>query len=199
MPLLRFSIDRRLARWDLDRPEERARALKDAAEVLAPVKDSLLADDYANYIADRLFADFATVRRAIAAAKPTQRLMRHDAERRGRRRAWPTADTPQLRVERELLDLLLRTPDLRPRARFLLSDDLLTDPAHRLIAECHRRRRSKRDCRRDSRLDPGEMPDAASALAGSTLDVSKATMRHRWWRGSCSASSRSSTLSGVLL
>ena len=70
-PLLRFSIDRRLARWDLDRPEERTRALKDAAEVLAPIKDSLLADDYATYIADRLFADFATVRRAIAAAKPT--------------------------------------------------------------------------------------------------------------------------------
>ena len=68
--LLRFSIDRRLDRWDLEQPEERSRALKDAAEVLAPVKDSLLADDYATYIADRLFADFTTVRRAIATAKP---------------------------------------------------------------------------------------------------------------------------------
>ena len=82
-PLLRFSIDRRLARWDLDRPEERTRALKDAAEVLAPVKDSLLADDYATYIADRLFADFATVRRAIAEAKPA-----NSAHGERRRRRW---------------------------------------------------------------------------------------------------------------
>ena len=69
-PLLRFSIDRRLARWDLDRPEERSRALKEAAEVLAPIKDSLLADDYATYIADKLFADVGTVKRAIGAARP---------------------------------------------------------------------------------------------------------------------------------
>ncbi len=154
-PLLRFSIDRRLSRWDLERPEERARALKDAAEVLAPIKDSLLADDYATYIADQLFADFATVRRAIAAAKPSSSHAAH-SEVEVAEAPLPTVDTAQLRVERELLDLLLRTPELRPRARFLLSDDLLTDPANRLIAESIADCSSKRDCRRDSRLDPSE-------------------------------------------
>jgi hypothetical protein len=45
------------------------------------------------------------------------------------------ADTPQLRTERDLLDLLVRTPRLRGRARFLLSENLLTDPLHKAIAE----------------------------------------------------------------
>ena len=132
-PLLRFSIDRRLSRWDLDRPEERTRALKEAAEVLVPIKDSLLADDYATYIADRLFADVATVKRAIATSRPTI-----NAASQGEQEAEtlaPLPDTPQLRLERDVLDLLVRHPKLRPRARFLLSENLLTDPTHKAIAE----------------------------------------------------------------
>ncbi len=169
-PLLRFSIDRRLERWDLDRPEERTRALKDAAEVLAPIKDSLLADDYATYIADRLFADFATVRRAIAVAKPSTS---HAATATHEPAAAPdVVDSPQLRVEREVLDLLLRTPELRPRARFLLSDDLLTDPAHRLIAESIADAAPGATAAEILGSIQAKMPAAASALASSTLDVS---------------------------
>jgi len=129
-PLLRFAIDRRLARWDLDRPEERARALTDSAEVLAPVKDSLLADDYANYIADRLFADFATVRRAVAAARPAPTRGEEEAAV-----APPTPDSPQVRTERELLGLLVRKPRLRPKAQYLLANDLLTDPLSQAMAQ----------------------------------------------------------------
>ena len=138
VPLLRFSIDRRLARWDLDRPEERARALKEAAEVLAPVKTSILADDYANYIADRLFVSFETARRAIAdakvAPKPAVAVTAGDAVT-----PPPTpvvaVDAKQARAEKELLDLYVHVPRLRAGARFLLESDLLTDPVHRQIAE----------------------------------------------------------------
>jgi DNA primase len=136
VPLLRFSIDRRLERWDLDRPEERARALKEAAEVLAPVKDSLLADDYVTYIAGRLFADISTVKRAVGAARPPAQQRGGEPETAaGEASASPLIDSPQLRTERDLLDLLVRTPRLRPRAYFLLSENLLTDPTHRAIAE----------------------------------------------------------------
>ncbi|MEI7814068.1 MAG: DNA primase [Coriobacteriia bacterium] len=170
-PLLQFSIDRRLARWDLDRPEERTRALKDAAEVLAPIKDSLLADDYATYIADRLFADFATVRRAIAAARPTVSHAAHVDETDTAPQA-EVADSPQLRAERELLDLLLRTPALRSGAQFLLSDDLLTDPAHRLIAQSIADSAPGATAAEILGSIQARMPAAASALAGSTLEVS---------------------------
>ena len=142
VPLLRFSIDRRLDAFDLDKPEERARALKAAVEVLAPVKESLLADDYANYIADRLFADFATVRRAVSATKVDTRQETAVEGVRGGGAADPkvevapvmAVDSRQMRIERELLDLLVRTPRLRAGARFLLDEGLLTEGLNREIA-----------------------------------------------------------------
>jgi len=172
VPLLRFSIDRRLERWDLDRPEERSRALKDAAEVLASVKDSLLADDYANYIADRLFADFSTVRRAVAAAQPAAGASRaSDSAESGPvpGSAAPGPDSQQLRAERELLDLLVRTVRLREKASFLLDENLLTDERSRVIAETI--------ANSDPALSPAALvgviesrsPGASEALSGATL------------------------------
>jgi len=137
-PLLRFAIERRLARWDLERPEERARALKDAAAVLAPIKDSLLAADYANYIADRLFTDYAIVQRAIRdsvvaphAAQP--------ADAPGVETPVQLPATPRQRAELDLIGLMVSTPRLRDRARQLLADNLLAEPSHvemaRVIAD----------------------------------------------------------------
>ena len=168
-PLLRFVVDRRLARWDLDRPEERTRALRDAAEVIAPVKESLLADDYAAYIAGRLFSDVAQAKRAIVEARGNPALHNTEEESQTLAASPPVADTPQLRLERDLLDLLVRTPRLRSRARFLLSESLLTDPLHQAIAQ--------------GIVDGGEelsadalvgrlqeaVPGAAEALSGATL------------------------------
>lgn len=169
-PLLQFSIDRRLARWDLDRPEERARALKEAAAVLAPVKDSLLADDYSTYIADRLFADVATVKRAVAnAVLAPEHTVRASEDADVPEPALRSADTPQLRVERDLLDLLVRTPRLRSRARFLLSESLLTDPLHQAIAE--EVEKARNDLSADALVGVVEssVPGAAEALSGATL------------------------------
>lgn len=140
VPLLQFSIDRRLARWDLDRPEERTRALKEAAEVLSPVKDSMLADDYANYIADKLSAigtatDFATVKRAISQARPT--VGRGGAEQAGAEATVGSEaiDTPRTKVERELLALLTGFVGIRGKARELLAGSLLSTPEHVAMAE----------------------------------------------------------------
>lgn len=52
-PLLEYGIERRLAKHDLTSAEGRARAFTDALSVLAPIKDSLLAKDYAVQIAGR--------------------------------------------------------------------------------------------------------------------------------------------------
>ena len=180
IPLLRFSIDRRLGRWDLDRPEERARALKEAADVLAPVKDSILADDYANYIADRLFVDFATARRAIAAAKaapapaPAPDLGAQTNTEPVSAYVFP-ADAKRQRVELELLDVLVRVPALRGRARFLLTSDLLTDPTNHAIAETI--------AQSDADISAAELvgriealvPGAAAALSGATVTAGDET------------------------
>lgn len=55
-PLLQYGIERRLDKWDLQTAEGRAGALSDALAVLAPIKTSLLAKDYATQIASRVHA-----------------------------------------------------------------------------------------------------------------------------------------------
>ena len=56
VPLLQYGIERRLAAHSLDTAEGRTRALTDALSVLAPIKESLLAKDYAVQIAGRVRA-----------------------------------------------------------------------------------------------------------------------------------------------
>jgi DNA primase len=166
-PLLKFSIDRRLARWDLDRPEQRARALKDAAEVLAPIKESLLADDYASYIADRLFADVTTVKREVLAVRATPTL-NVPTTADGADPEQPAPVTQQVRLERELLDLVVRHIQLRPRARLLLAENLLTDPASLAIAQGIATNESLRTNELIGTIEASH-PGAAEALSGVTL------------------------------
>ncbi|MBR3690612.1 MAG: DNA primase [Eggerthellaceae bacterium] len=56
VPLVQYGIERRLAAHDLTKAEGRTRALSEALAVLAPIKDSLLAKDYAVQIAGRVRA-----------------------------------------------------------------------------------------------------------------------------------------------
>ncbi len=56
VPLLQYGIERRLAAHSLDTAEGRTRALADALSVLAPIRESLLAKDYAVQIAGRVRA-----------------------------------------------------------------------------------------------------------------------------------------------
>lgn len=53
-PLISYGIDRRIARHDTSTAEGRAAAFADALSVLAPIKDSILAQDYAVQIAGKL-------------------------------------------------------------------------------------------------------------------------------------------------
>ncbi len=72
-PLLKYGIDRRLAAYDLSRAEGRAAALADALKVLAPIKDSLLAKDYAVQIAGRVRAREQDVLDELAKLAPVRR------------------------------------------------------------------------------------------------------------------------------
>ncbi len=136
-PLLRFAIERRLSRWDLERPEERARALTEAAAVLAPVKDSILADDYANLIADRLFADFETVKRAIDRATSSPRAVTDGGvpEAEGPREGLRPPTTGEEKAQRALVALVVQRPELRGQARELLADGLLADVFYQRMLE----------------------------------------------------------------
>lgn len=66
VPLVRFVIDRHLDRFDISTPEARALALADVVGAMGPIKGSVLADEYVDYVAGRLLADVSTVRGALA-------------------------------------------------------------------------------------------------------------------------------------
>ncbi|MDO4502564.1 MAG: DNA primase [Coriobacteriia bacterium] len=68
--LLRYGIDRRLEKHDLGRAEGRSRAMADALNVLAPIKDSLLAQQYAIEIASMTRMPEQQALDALAKLKP---------------------------------------------------------------------------------------------------------------------------------
>lgn len=72
-PLVLFGIERRIARHDISTVEGRAQAATDALEVLAPIKDSILAKDYARQIASMLNLREEDVIDALAKVKPPRR------------------------------------------------------------------------------------------------------------------------------
>lgn len=130
-PLLSYGIERRLAAYDLATAEGRARALEDALAVLAPIKDSILAKDYAVQIAGRVRAREQDVLDQLARLVPPQRIDEDEPRSGGapasaqapaagipveaapsapHRVALSAAERNRLRFERELLSLLAENP-----------------------------------------------------------------------------------------
>jgi DNA primase len=134
-PLLRFVIDAHLEQHDLTRPEGRSAALVSAAEVLAPVRDSLLGQDYVNYLAGRLQTDFTTVQRAVPRRRG--RTVRTRDATRGETAAAPPKRpaTPEQKAEWEVVRLAAMSPSVRPEARDLLAEEgvLQDQDARRLV------------------------------------------------------------------
>ncbi|MHB1340410.1 MAG: DNA primase [Coriobacteriia bacterium] len=147
VPLLQFALDERLRAHNLTKPEGKAKALREAASVLAPVKGSILAQEYAQYLADRLLTDVAVVQRAIASAKvaPTQAARGGEGSAEGAGGpGGPSAGTSspvepppigdvQAKAERELLGLVAIAPHLRAEARDLLSEEFVLDETRRTL------------------------------------------------------------------
>ncbi len=120
-PLIKYGIERRLAKYDLDTPEGRSRATVDALSVLAPIKDSLLAKDYAVYIASRVRAreedllDRLSQLKAPTHADQETRRAAPSPQQRGRGLDdYPPAERNRIKVEREFLSLCAQTTGLVP-------------------------------------------------------------------------------------
>lgn len=153
-PLLKYGIERRLARYDLSGAEGRARALSDALMVLAPIKDSLLAKDYAVQIASRVRAREEDVLQQLARLQPERRPdERGDDARAGFGTAdppgsgaadpMPQATAPALsqtelnrrRFEREFLSLAAQHPPLALQHADALAQTQWHEAAHAALAQ----------------------------------------------------------------
>ena len=117
IPLIRFGIDRRLSRHDLATPEGRGRAAAEALSILAPIKDSLLAKDYAVYIASKVHAREQDLLMQLAELKaPTvvdyeaRNAAAKAASNPAPRRTLSVAERNRIKTEREFLSLCAQNP-----------------------------------------------------------------------------------------
>jgi DNA primase len=94
-PLLEHRIDHEVAKYDLEGPEGRARALHSAATQLRKVNDSIARREYMRYVARRVGVDLGDVEAAVAGGRS-----------RGSG-AGPATDKPFDRIDVELLRLVL--------------------------------------------------------------------------------------------
>ncbi|MEG2934619.1 MAG: DNA primase [Gordonibacter sp.] len=151
-PLLKYGIDRRLAGFDLSSAEGRARALAEALSVLAPIKDSALARDYAVQIASRVRAREEDVLVQLSQLQPPRRSDQRDEEREAVADVRPTAgggaqdarpagpaltqgEVNRRRFEREFLSLMAQNPAVALQHADVIAQTQWHDRAHAALAQ----------------------------------------------------------------
>lgn len=142
VPLIKFGIDRRLDAYDLSTPEGRSRATAEALSVLAPIKDSLLAKDYAVYIASKVHAREQDILDRLALLKaPTVRAYEENfnsnqtlSSKPARTFELSSSEKNRLRTEREFLSLCAHNPAMIPDFVNELGQTEWHDKVHRELA-----------------------------------------------------------------
>jgi DNA primase len=202
VPLLRYCIDRRISHGASSTPEARARSLNSALSVLIPFKDSLIAADYLNDLADSFQIDYgtakATLLRLAGASPGTSARTSPRAEdatggeslRQAPSEAAPDApkdNAPLTRaaaLERELVICLVGMPGMRLTIAEALDGITFSDGAAGRIAELVKSDPSWQTARPDALAARviDAMPEAASVLgAGHSVsdgdDQSKQLLR----------------------
>lgn len=133
-PLMDFVFERRLAAFDLSVPGQRVAALDSLAEVLAPLKDSVLLDGYAAQVAQMLGTSAEEARRRIRERPVRRQPMQEQPVAPVQQPVYQddlsmlsSDERFQATAERELLALMATAPDaVRPHgdriATFTWSD-----------------------------------------------------------------------------
>ena len=144
-PLLEYGIERRLAKHDLSRPEGRTRALTDTLSVLAPIKNSLLAKDYAIQLASRLHQRESDVLERLSKLEAPKRF----EEDAGSAQTAPSAvqrsaqdanaaisqgERNRRRFEREFLALCAQNPQLAFAMVDTIAQTQWHEPVHAKLA-----------------------------------------------------------------
>jgi DNA primase len=157
LPLFEFVVRSTIARYDLATPEGRVGALREAAPVVAGIRDTALRPEYARLLAGWLGMDSDTVRRAVSSAKPPrlapERIERgRDAGSRGtssgaEESVAPPAPTlvrpnprdPVAARERQALEVVLQVPHALDAAMFdALGSETFAVPAWRAVHDAVR-------------------------------------------------------------
>jgi DNA primase len=119
-PIVRWWLDRNLARYSLVTPEERWRAGQEVVPIIQSVPDYLQRIGYARYVVQRLHlneTEYLTMVSGQAAPRPRAEV-----------KAPPRSRSPQARVECEALKFALQHPDWTAEAAERWAPDWFSTP-----------------------------------------------------------------------
>ncbi|ACV21982.1 DNA primase [Slackia heliotrinireducens] len=143
-PLMRYAIDRKLAARDLTDYAEKSRVLPEVIELLAPIRQSLMAQEYVNYLADRLQVDSRVIQDKLANAR-VPRPMGEAADGPAQQPAAPANAQPafelsskereRLRIEQEFLALAATHPQIGIQFAAQIARTMWRSRNHGAIAE----------------------------------------------------------------
>lgn len=142
-PLIGFGIERRLHKHNLDSAEGRSLALADVLAILAPIKDSILAKEYAIQIAGMLRMREQDVLSQLETVRPPAQQQYRDtpdgsrpSSAPGRQmRSLPKSERNRLLIEREFLGLSAQNPLLALGMADTLVKTKWQSDVHSAIAE----------------------------------------------------------------
>jgi DNA primase len=135
-PLYRFALDNILLRHDLDRADGRIDALRDAAGLVAGIRDKTKVDSFSRELAHMVGVDVDEVRSEVrrAASRPAKqpedrRTTRAPAEQpEPPRPTLPSLSDSRFLIEREMLKLVIQHPAGVGRTTAHVSTDDFTHP-----------------------------------------------------------------------
>lgn len=143
-PLLEYGIERRLSAFDLSTAVGRSAAATEALSILAPIKDSILAKDYAVFIASRVHTREADMLAQLEKLSPPRNWRESGA---GEHEVRSSATNPRasrlsqgernrLKIERVFLGLCAQNPLCALRHMDSIARTNWHDPLHKTIAQC---------------------------------------------------------------
>ncbi|MGJ3507115.1 DNA primase [Enemella sp. A6] len=140
IPLYKFVMQNVLDRHDLDRVDGRLAALREAAPLVASIRDRSMVDGYARELSQLLGMDLDEVRREVHGAagrgrrpEPAERPAEPVTEAPRSGVPWPDPGERELSVERGTAHLLVTRPDLFGPEWSGLTEQDFRHPAYREI------------------------------------------------------------------
>lgn len=143
-PLYRFALDNILARYDLDRADGRVDALRDAAGLVASIRDKTKVESFSRELSHMVGLDVDQVRSEVrqAASRPARSEERRPVRSteavpaaEPARPALPSTSDPRFLIERELLKLVIQHPAGVGRTTTHVTGDDFTHPTFRGVWE----------------------------------------------------------------
>ena len=159
-PLLEFKLDETISKLPLDTPEARSRAAREAARVLGFHPDPIARHQYVFVAARRIGVDSESIQRVLDEEGRRPGGLAAEPVKAGERRI-----PGHVKVEREVLHLLLTRGDEVAPWLEGVDEDCFTSPARRELFE-----QARRAIKSDGKVDPGRLADRLTkdALSLST-------------------------------